>query len=49
MIANLDGRVVIHLRCAVNCPTVRVGNYVEVTGEKINEKLYEAESVTVVR
>jgi len=49
VIANLDGRVVIHLRCAATCPTVRVGDYVEVTGEKVNEQRYEAEQITVVR
>jgi hypothetical protein len=49
VIANLDGRVVIELRCAATCPTVRVGDYVEVEGEKIHEQLYEATDVFVNR
>jgi hypothetical protein len=49
VIGNVDGRVTVRLRCGSSCPTVRVGNYVEVDGEKVHEQLYEAESVTVVR
>ena len=43
------GRVTVLLRCGSSCPTVHVGNYVEVDGEKVHEQFYEVESVTVVR
>ena len=49
VIGNVDGRVVIHLTCTTDCPTVRPGDYIEVEGEKIHEQLYEAETVTVVK
>ena len=49
VLGNLDGRVTVLLRCGARCPTIRVGDYVEVDGEKVHEQLYEAESVTVVR
>jgi hypothetical protein len=49
VIGNVDGPVTVLLRCGARCPTIHVGNYVEVDGEKIHEQLYEAESVTVAR
>ena len=49
VLGNLDGRVTVLLRFGTRCPTICVGNYVEVDGEKVHEQLYEAESVTVVR
>jgi hypothetical protein len=49
VIGNVDGRVTVLLRCGTRCPTIRVGDYVEVDGEKVHEQLYEAETVTVVR
>ena len=48
-IGNVDVRVTVRLTCGARCPTVRVGDYVEVDGEKVHEQLNEAESVTVVR
>jgi hypothetical protein len=48
-IANVDGPVIIVLRCGASCPTIRPGDYVEVEGEKIHEQLYEAEHVDVAR
>jgi hypothetical protein len=41
--------VAVRLRCGARCPTVRVGDYVEVDGEKVHEQFYEAESATVAR
>lgn len=49
VIGNIDGRVIVRLRCGTRCPAIGVGDYVEVDGEKVHEQLYEAESVTVVR
>ena len=49
IIGNVDGRVTIRLACTTDCPTVRVGDYLEVDGEKVHEQLYEAESVTVAK
>ena len=49
VIANADGLVRIVYPCGSSCPTIRVGNYVQVDGTKDNEQLYQADEVTVTR
>jgi hypothetical protein len=47
VIADADGLVTIIYPCGSACPAIRPGNYVEVSGEKENEQLYQADDVTV--
>ena len=47
VIANRDGKVTVILRCGSQCPTVHVGDYVVISGEKIHELLYIAYDVSV--
>jgi hypothetical protein len=47
VIANADGLVTVVYPCGSSCPTIRVGDYVQVSGEKVNEQLYQADDVTV--
>ena len=49
VIATRDGLVTVLLPCGQGCPTVRVGDYVEVDGTKENEQLFDAETVTISR
>jgi uncharacterized repeat protein (TIGR01451 family) len=49
VIANRDGLVTVMLLCGNQCPTIRVGDYLEADGEKQHEFLFEAESVTITR
>ncbi|MCC7367111.1 MAG: right-handed parallel beta-helix repeat-containing protein [Chloroflexi bacterium] len=49
ILGNRDGNVVVILRCGNNCPTVKIGDYVTVEGEKEHEQLYYAEAVSVER
>jgi hypothetical protein len=47
VIANRDGNVRVNLLCGSQCPTIRVGDYVQVDGEKQSEVLFDATDVTV--
>jgi hypothetical protein len=47
VIANGDGLVTVVYPCGESCPTIRVGEYVQVSGEKENEQRYQADEVTV--
>jgi hypothetical protein len=47
VIANADGLVTVVYPCGDACPTIRVGEYVQVSGEKQNEQLHQADEVTV--
>lgn len=47
VLGNRDGAVRINLLCGDQCPVIRVGDYIEVDGEKQHEQLYDAEQVTV--
>jgi len=47
VIANADGLVTVVYPCGAGCPTIRVGEYVQVSGEKQHEQLYQADEVTV--
>jgi CSLREA domain-containing protein len=47
IIGNRDGNVTVIMRCKSQCPTVHVGDYVVIIGEKVNEQLYIAEDVSV--
>jgi hypothetical protein len=47
VIGNVDGRVTVWVNCRVRCPMIRVGDYVQVSGTKENEQLYQADAVTV--
>jgi hypothetical protein len=47
IIGNRDGNVTVILRCKSQCPTVHVGDYVVIIGEKVHEQLYIAEDVSV--
>ena len=49
VIANRDGPVKVVLLCGDQCPTIRVGDYLEADGEKQHEWLFEATDVTVKR
>jgi hypothetical protein len=50
-IANRDGKVTIHLLkdAAGVCRGLRVGDYLEVDGEKVHEALFEAYEASVTR
>ena len=47
VLANRDGPVVVRLFRGSQCPVIRVGDYIEVDGEKQHEQLFDAEQVTV--
>jgi hypothetical protein len=47
VIGNRDGLVVVRLLCGDQCPTIRVGDYVQIEGTKEHEQLYDAEEVDV--
>jgi hypothetical protein len=47
VIGNRDGAVRVNLLCGDQCPTIKVGDYIEVDGENQNEQLFDAEQVTV--
>jgi hypothetical protein len=49
IIGTRDGRQTIQLHCGSQCPTISVGDYVEVDGTKENEGLFYADDVTVTR
>lgn len=49
VIGMRDGLQTIFLLCGDQCPTIRVGDYVEAEGEKVNEPRFEATEVTVSR
>ena len=49
VIGNRDGAVIVRLMCGDQCPVIRLGDYIEVDGEKQHEQLYDAEQVTVTR
>jgi hypothetical protein len=44
---NRDGPVTVRLLCGNQCPTIRAGDYIEVSGTKENEQLFDAEDVTI--
>ena len=47
MIANRDGLVMVRLQCGSQCPTLTVGDYIQVEGTKENENLYYADDVSI--
>jgi hypothetical protein len=47
IILTRDGPQIVQLQCGDQCPTVRVGDYVEVDGAKQNEGLFYADTVTI--
>jgi hypothetical protein len=47
VIANRDGNVVVRLLCGDQCPTIRVGDYVQIDGTKENEQLFDATDVSI--
>jgi hypothetical protein len=47
VIGNRDGSVVVRLRCGDQCPTIKVGDYVEVDGVKENEQLFYADQIGI--
>ena len=47
IVANIDGLVKVVLYCKDQCPTIRVGDYLEADGEKVHEHLFEATDVSV--
>ena len=49
VIANRDGLVRVNLLCGNQCPTIRIGDYLEVDGQKQTELLFDATDVTVSR
>jgi hypothetical protein len=46
-IVTRDGPQIVQLRCGDQCPSVKVGDYVEVDGTKQNEGLFYADTVTI--
>ena len=48
-IGSRDGLVTIMLQCGNQCPTIHVGDHIEIDGVKENEPLFYAEHVTVAR
>jgi hypothetical protein len=49
VIANRDGLVRVNLLCGSQCPTIRVGDYLQADGEKQHEQLFDAYDVSVSR
>jgi len=51
IIANRDGQVTVQLlhEAKKACRSIRVGDYLEATGEKQTEQLFEAHDVTITR
>ncbi|MFN8522291.1 MAG: hypothetical protein U0821_04205 [Chloroflexota bacterium] len=49
VIGNRDGLVTVVLRCGSQCPTIRVGDYLEADGEKIHEQRFEATEISITR
>ncbi|MFN8521472.1 MAG: hypothetical protein U0821_00005, partial [Chloroflexota bacterium] len=49
VIGNRDGLVTVVLRCGSQCPTIRVGDYLEADGEKIHEQRFEATEISTTR
>jgi hypothetical protein len=49
LVGNRDGDVKVVLLCRDQCPTIRVGDYLEADGEKQHEQIFEATEVTVRR
>jgi hypothetical protein len=49
VIGNKDGLVKVVLLCKDQCPTIKVGDYLEAEGAKQNEQLFEATDVSVDR
>jgi hypothetical protein len=47
LVATRDGTAKVVERCGGGCPTVRVGDYVVVKGEKENELLFYADDVNI--
>jgi hypothetical protein len=47
VIGNKDGQVTVILQCGSQCPSISVGQYVEIDGVKENESLFYADEVTV--
>jgi hypothetical protein len=47
VIGNKDGLVKVILQCGSQCPSISVGQYVEIDGTKENEALFYADEVTV--
>jgi hypothetical protein len=46
-IGTRDGTMTVRLLCGDKCPTIRVGDYIQVDGTKENEGLFYAEDVSV--
>jgi hypothetical protein len=49
VIANRDGLVRVHLLCGSQCPTIRLGDYLEADGTKQSEAELDATEVAVSR
>jgi hypothetical protein len=49
VLGNRDGNMVVRLQCGSQCPTIKVGDYIEVDGTKEHEQLFYADEVTVTR
>jgi hypothetical protein len=49
MIGTRDGQQRVNLLCGTQCPTIRVGDYLEADGEKQHELLFDATDVSVSR
>ena len=49
VVANRDGLVRVSLLCGDQCPTIRVGDYLQADGAKQSEILFDATDVTVSR
>lgn len=49
VIATIDGLQRVNLYCGSQCPSVRVGDYLEAQGEKQHEGLFDASEASVKR
>jgi hypothetical protein len=49
VIGNRDGLVRVNLLCGGDCPTIRVGDYLQADGSKESESLFDAEEISVSR
>jgi len=49
LVGMRDGIERVTLLCGDRCPTVQVGDYLEADGEKQNEQLFEAETISLTR
>jgi hypothetical protein len=47
VIGSRDGNMIVRLLCGLDCPIIRVGNYIQVAGTKEHEQLFYADEVDV--